>query len=48
MEGNGKYGRVEITRLNNIGGIECGGGFLLSFGGMRYVNSSITAFLFGV
>ena len=51
VEGNVKDIRLETTRLKKLGGIESGGGFLSSFyvvGGLRYGNSNIIDFLFGV
>ena len=47
VEGKGKDGRVETTRLRNIGGVESGGG-LLSLGDLRYGNYNIIYLLFGV
>ena len=47
VEGKGKDGRVETTRPKNLGRIEFGGGLLLS-GGLRYGNSNIIDFLFGM
>ena len=50
VEGKGKDGRVETTRLKKLGGNESGVGFLPSFflGGLWCGNSNIIAFLFGV
>ena len=51
VESKGKDGRVEKTRLKNLAKIESGEVCclcLLSLGGLRYVNSNIITFLFGL